>query len=599
MARTLSRIGRGILSAVAAGLLLLASDVAIAQSGVSSTDSPKVIDNPFAKGQAQAHSKSPASQAQTTDKPQTAHRRPIKYQNPFAASSKLPPVDTSLRPGPLSRWRRPTIPGENPSAIKSALLASPAGEPSHRTWDQLPPAEDLRVRVASRAKETDPTFFARLTPAPDSIHFTPTPLTQPSWLTQIDEETAREPSKPVKVDAAVFDVPVETPVAVNQAAASVPAPQLQRSEQVSRAFALDTLDTPSMTIEEPAVMMPDAMQTADGWLEQAQQIAKDAASLEELTAVIESCDRGLRCGADQKMSTSLRRLSAWAHNRRGELLADADRAEDALNDFQAAISLDPTCSLAIHNRAVTFAQQNQFAAALRDFNRVIELNPGLAVAYRNRAELLAATGRAEEAISDYNQAIDSLPNDAQLYRDRAYAYQQIGEFSKSAIDFDRSIEINPNDPDAITQRGNLAAEQGSFDEAVRDFRQAIAKDPNWAEAYRSLAWLEATCPNASFQNPQEAIAAAEQAATLAPASDYLILDTLAAAQASAGRFDKAREIQRQALSCAPPEMAEQLKQRFELYRIGHAFRNVPNGVDNREISGELPAEANLPVGALR
>ena len=83
--------------------------------------------------------------------------------------------------------------------------------------------------------------------------------------------------------------------------------------------------------------------------------------------------------------------------------------EDALTDFQSAISLDPKCSLAIHNRAVTLAQQNQFAAALRDFNRVIELNPGLAVAYRNRAELLAALGRMNEALSDYNQALESLP----------------------------------------------------------------------------------------------------------------------------------------------------------------------------------------------
>jgi tetratricopeptide (TPR) repeat protein len=607
MARKLSPIAWRISSALVAGLFLLAADVAVAQTEASSTDSPKVVDNPFAKAQAQpkppAQPKSSSQPQTAAEPPQKTSRRPVTYQNPFAAAAKSPPVDTSLRPGPISRWRRPTIPGENPTAIKSALLASPAGEPDSRAWDQLPPAEDLRSRVAARAKETDPTFFGRLMPAPDSVHFTPTPLTQPNWLTEIDEQASHETIKAPTIDATVFDVPLETAVAANQAAATVvPTPTatpMQRSEQVSRAFAVDGLDIPSTTIEEPTALIPDPLESADGWLEQAQHVAQDAVSLEELSAVIESCDRGLRSRADQKISASLRRLNAWAHNRRGELLADSDRADDALSDFQAAISLDPNCSLAVHNRAVTFAQQNQFAAALRDFNRVIELNPGLAVAYRNRAELLAATGRAEEAISDYNQAIDSLPNDAQLYRDRAYAYQQIGDFAKSAIDFDRSIEINPNDADAITQRGNLAAEQGNFDEAVADFRQAITKDPNWAEAYRSLAWLEATCPNASFQNPQEAIIAAERAAKLAPAADYLLLDTLAAAHASAGRFDKATEIQRQAVSCAPPEMSGQLKQRFELYRMGHAFRNLPNGSDNHEAPGEFPAEANLPVGALR
>ena len=311
MARKLSLIARRISSALVAGSFLFAADGALAQTETSSTDSPKVVDNPFAKTQARPKPPAPltassSTQTQTVAEPlQKTNRRPITYQNPFAAAAKSPPVDTSLRPGPISRWRRPSIPGENPTAIKSALLASPAGEPASRAWDQLPPAEDLRSRVASRAKETDPTFFGRLTPAPDSVHFTPTPLTQPNWLTEIDEQAAHETNQAPKVGATIFDVPLETAVAANQAAAAVvptpPAAQLQRSEQVSRAFAVDGLDTPSTTIEEPAVLMPDPVESADGWLEQAQQLAQDAASLEELSAVIESCDRGLRSGADQKV----------------------------------------------------------------------------------------------------------------------------------------------------------------------------------------------------------------------------------------------------------------------------------------------------------
>jgi len=252
--------------------------------------------------------------------------------------------------------------------------------------------------------------------------------------------------------------------------------------------------------------------------------------------------------------------------------------------------LDPKCSLAIHNRAVTLAQQNQFDAALRDFNRVIELNPGLAVAYRNRAELLAALGRIEEAVGDYEQALESLPNDGQLYRDRAYAYQQLGEFSKSMADFNRALEIIPNDPDALTQRGNLAAEQGNFESAAADFRQALANDANWVEALRSVAWLEATCPDPNFRNPDAAIAAAEQAAKLAPPNDYLILDTLAAAHASVGNFDKAKKIQQQALAGAPPEAASVLKQRLALYNHGQVFQNVSTPGRHRGASDQPRAE---------
>jgi tetratricopeptide (TPR) repeat protein len=599
MARKLSQVARQITYLLIAGVAAVSANTSSAQSEAPTAESPKVIDNPFLSAQPQSQPPlQSSSKSQTVSEPQQKpHRRTIAYQNPFASASKSPPVDTSLRPGPISRWRHPVIPSEESSGVKSALLSAPAGEPAHRTWDQLPPAEDLRSRAATRAPETDPTFYARLTTAPGAIQFTPKPLAQPTWLTEFDESALRE-SSPIQVDTAVFDSPLNTPNYANQTSAQSPPSHIERAEQVNRAFALDTIDTTLAKAEVPPSIISNCVETPAGWLEQAQHAAQDANSAEELSSIVEFCDRGLRGTPDEKQSAALRRLSAWAYNRRGELLADADRSDDALNDFQSAIALDPTCSLAIHNRAVTFAQQNQFDAALRDFNRVIELNPGLAVAYRNRAELLAALGRMEEAVSDYNQALESLPNDAQLYRDRAYAYQHLGEFSKSMADFNRALEITPDDPDAMTQRGNLAAEQGNYEQAVTDFQQALAKDPNWAEAHRSLAWLAATCPNPNFQNPHEAIVGAERAAKLTSGNDYLIFDTLAAAHASAGHFDQASGLQQKALSCAPSEVTPALKERLALYQNGQAFRNVPTPGGERDSSNEA-AESNLPVGALR
>jgi tetratricopeptide (TPR) repeat protein len=114
-----------------------------------------------------------------------------------------------------------------------------------------------------------------------------------------------------------------------------------------------------------------------------------------------------------------------------------------------------------------------------------------------------------------------------------------------------------------------------------------------------MAWLAATCPNPNFQNSTEAIAAAERAAKLAPANDYLILDTLAAAHASAGHFDQAGDLQQRALSCAPPELAAALKHRLDLYRAGQPFRNGGTGRDAHAGASEADIESSLPVGALR
>lgn len=577
MARKLSHFApRLVCLTIAGGVTLVASGL-LAQPSAQAVDPLKFIDNPFVAAKSQPATNTQSSQPQpAADKSQPSQRRQVTYQNPFSATSKAPPVDTSLRPGPISRWRHPDPPASK-SPIKSALMATPQSEPERRKWDVLPPAEDLRTR--SDVNETDPTFYSRLTKTP-GIQFNTKPLTQPNWLTEFDEAVAAK-SNPVPVASAVFDAEINQPAFATPVSASVPDTSFERMQRVSSAFELESLYIEPAAAEVSPSIISDIADTPEGWLEQAQNAATKSSTPDELSAVVELCDRGLRGRPDVKLTLSLRRLAAWAHNRRGEMLAESDQIDEALNDFQLAISLDPSCSLAIHNRAVTLAQQNQFAAALRDFNRVIDLNPGLAVAYQNRAELLCVLERTQDAITDYNHAIESLPNDAHLYRARAYAHQRVGDLQSALADFNRAIEIAPNDPDCYTQRGNLAAEQSNYGQAIGDFRRALAKDPNWAEAHRSLAWLLATCPNPDFQNSQQAMDAAEQALKLAPANNYLILDTLAASCASAGDFAKAIEIQKAALSNAPPELAPPLEQRLALYRSGQPFRSAATPADAR------------------
>jgi ABC-type transport system substrate-binding protein len=65
------------------------------------------------------------------------------------------------------------------------------------------------------------------------------------------------------------------------------------------------------------------------------------------------CLKGLKGSPTPDTAIGLRQLAAWAHNRNGELLADAAQPEQALAEFQAAIGLDGNCALAIHNRGVT------------------------------------------------------------------------------------------------------------------------------------------------------------------------------------------------------------------------------------------------------
>ena len=433
MARKLSIIAPRLVACSCAAMLTLADGFVWAQVDVQVTKPNNVVENPYVASQPKPRT--------VTEEPQAAPHGPITYQNPFANMSKSPPIDNSLRPGPISRWQHPAIPVSEPSAIKAAVLTVPSLPPSTTSSDVggWNPVGDISQQRVTTAAFRDPAGLEHLGDPDPIIRSIPTSLAQPDSIASASSVASAAPLdfRPPLLSA---DTATHTPTNLNAesiaAALSIPP-----ARKIDAAFSGDEhahFGTPTSYTEQPTSTVSDPETTSASWLNQAQNAATTAETPEELTTVISLCDRGIQTTPPTEVLSSLRRLSAWAHNRRGEMLADAQRSDDAIQDFQAAISLDPNCSLAIHNRGVTFAQRNQFGAALRDFNRVIELNPGLAVAYRNRAELLAALGRMEEAIADYNQAVSSLPEDASLLCARAHAYQRIGDFSHATADMNSS-----------------------------------------------------------------------------------------------------------------------------------------------------------------
>ena len=309
-------------------------------------------------------------------------------------------------------------------------------------------------------------------------------------------------------------------------------------------------------------------------LEEAEQLAGSASTQDKFTEVIELCERSLRAGLEREADTLARRLGAWAYNRRGESLAAAD-ASAALFDFQQAIQLDPTCWQAVHNRAVSYAMSGQHALALVDFNRVLRLNPDAATAYRNRGELLAVMGRTQAAVDDYTEAIERLPDDALLHNMRGHAHHRLGEFRRAVQDLNQSIRLAEHNPSAYTNRGNLYAELGYYQQSLSDFESALDQDDAWWPAMRGMAWTLATATDPDIRDASRSVAMAEQARVLSPPDEKMVLETLAAALASDGRFSEAVELQHAAMANVPDAVRPGMEQRLQLYESERPFLSEP------------------------
>jgi serine/threonine-protein kinase len=90
-------------------------------------------------------------------------------------------------------------------------------------------------------------------------------------------------------------------------------------------------------------------------------------------------------------------------------------------------------------------------------------------------------------------------------------------------------------------------------------------------AYRNLAWLLATCPDANVRNGEKAVEYAKKARELWEWNSPIRFDTLASAYAEAGDFDNAVKWENKYLDCVTPLSSpanvifEKARQRLSLY----------------------------------
>jgi tetratricopeptide (TPR) repeat protein len=263
-----------------------------------------------------------------------------------------------------------------------------------------------------------------------------------------------------------------------------------------------------------------------------------------------------------------------AYYNRGRARGERGDYDKAIADFDKAIIINPMFAEAYGNRGNVWYLKGDFNKAITDITKSIEINPKYADAYYNRGFVWYSKGTYDKAMADFNTAIEIDPKHAYAYSNRGIAWGRKGDYDKAIADFDTAIEINPMYAEAYSNRGYAWEKKGDYDKAIADYTKAIALDPKNAYAYNSLAWLQATCPEARYRDGTRAVELAEKAVRLENAGS--ILDTLAAAYAEAGRFQEAIKTQEKAIKLLEKEgetedLAE-FKEHLDSYKAGKPWR---------------------------
>jgi len=299
-----------------------------------------------------------------------------------------------------------------------------------------------------------------------------------------------------------------------------------------------------------------------------------------------------------------------AESNLGAALTQKGRFDDAIAHCRAALALNANDAQAHTNLAVTLANTGKADEALPHFEKAVQLAPGDASFQSNLGAALAQRGQAIEAIPHFRKALDAHPNDVQAMVNLGIALASMGKFDEALPHLEKAAELAPGDPGIQTNLGAALVAQGRMEAAVPhleqavdtapesadghyhlgdayagekrvanamgEWRRAIAIDGNYVPALSRLADVLATSSNPYLRNGGEAVELAERAANLTGSQQPVILDTLAAASAEAGRFTEAIATAKRALAIVNEQkdrqLADGLKLRIVLYEASTPFR---------------------------
>ena len=141
-----------------------------------------------------------------------------------------------------------------------------------------------------------------------------------------------------------------------------------------------------------------------------------------------------------------------AYNKRGSALAQAGKTDEALADFNKAISLDANYGPAYANRGLIYRQTRRLDLAMADFERAIALDANSAPAYLGRGLVRKAGNQTAEALEDFNKAIALAPDNADAYYNRGLLHQHEKQYQSAIDDFTAASGLVPQQAEPLLAR---------------------------------------------------------------------------------------------------------------------------------------------------
>ena len=265
-------------------------------------------------------------------------------------------------------------------------------------------------------------------------------------------------------------------------------------------------------------------------------------------------------------------------------LMQNNQLPEAMAEVEISLQINPFLARAHYLKGLILLKNEEPHAAIEHMETALDLDPEISVARERYAALLKSVGRVDEAIEQYKMVLLIDPKSKYAMAELSNVYASQGEIDQAVNYIQKLLELTPNNFQSREHLISLLKEQNNFPKAYEQCLYLVNKNHRTIDFLYMAAWMAATCKDQNIATPEETIQLAKEAARLTNHQTPEILDTLAAAYASAGKFDNAVEIVQVAIKVAGEQqkkaLVEQCKIRLELYRNNQPYYDPQFSLDS-------------------
>jgi Flp pilus assembly protein TadD len=177
--------------------------------------------------------------------------------------------------------------------------------------------------------------------------------------------------------------------------------------------------------------------------------------------------------------------SARAHVRYGIALEDANRLDEAAEQFRTALILDPNTEAAHDRLGLTLVDLSKLDEAASQLEQALSSDPRNSEVHSDYAYLLERLGRKDEAIAEHQRAMQLSPKSGKAHYNYAMFLAGDGKLDQAITEFQIALKYKPNQPQAHYHLGRVFFLKGDLESAKMHYLKTARLDPK-APVHNSL-----------------------------------------------------------------------------------------------------------------